>query len=73
MGEPITNFALFVLLPLVAIILVGGALIMALRGGRPFSFTASGFGVSVKLLSNSGAPNKHKECKHESVTDDAEA
>lgn len=45
--ESLIQASMFVIAPFLAVILICMVLILAMRGGRPFKFTASGFGVQI--------------------------
>lgn len=49
-SDPLTSILVMFALPVIAIILLASLILLAMRGGRPFRFNASGFGVSLNFV-----------------------
>lgn len=59
--DMLVQVASFLILPFLAVILLAAVVFIAIRGGKPFNFNASGFGVSVGFNSNNTPPASAKE------------
>jgi len=46
-ADTLVNVALFLVMPFFAVVLLLLVVFLAIRGGKPFKFQASGFGVSI--------------------------
>jgi len=63
--DTLVNIALFLVMPFLAFILLVLVVFLAIRGGKPFKFQATGFGVSVGFSSSDGDDTCVHKDEHE--------